>query len=108
MKQQTLKMIKLEAGIKRSSSIWGDTETSDQEFDWDHKGRTEISHIYISHDFCIRFIQFQYVEENGFLSKLSPMPLKNSYGQSFNVVSLSLPTLYILYSDWTLIKVSFF
>ncbi|KAJ6357105.1 hypothetical protein OIU78_005065 [Salix suchowensis] len=84
-------MIKLEAGIKRSPSIWGDTETSDQEFDWDHKGRTEISHIYISHDFCIRNIQFQYVEENGFLSKLSPMPLKNSYGQSFNVVKLAYP-----------------
>ncbi|KAL9389303.1 hypothetical protein Peur_017908 [Populus x canadensis] len=84
-------MIKLEAGTKRLVPLWGHSEISDLEFDWDHKGRTEISHIYISHDNLIRFIQFQYVEENGVLSKLSPMPVKNSYGWRFNVVKLDYP-----------------
>jgi hypothetical protein len=90
-------MIKLEAGTKRLVPIWGHSEISNLEFDWDHNGSTEISHIYISHDNHIRFIQFQYVEENGVLSKLSPMPVKNPYGWRFNVVSLSLLTLYMLY-----------
>lgn len=81
-------MIKLGAGKRGFSQL-----------DWDHEGRTEISHIYISHDNLIRFIQFQYVEENGVLSKLSPMPVRNSFSSRFNAVSLSLLTPYILYLD---------
>ncbi|KAG6759781.1 hypothetical protein POTOM_036270 [Populus tomentosa] len=78
-------MIKLQAGSNLCYS--------DPVFDWDHKGRTEISHIYISHDFrVIRFIEFQYVEESGVLSKLSPTLLeKNSFGSGFIVVKLDYP-----------------
>ena len=86
-------MIKLQAG----SNLRYNSELT-----WDHKGRTEISHIYISHDVdVIRFIQFQYVEEDivVVLSKLSPTPYMNSFASRFNVVSLSLLTLYILYID---------
>ncbi|CAK7326349.1 unnamed protein product [Dovyalis caffra] len=78
-------MIKLQVGTKDLRPYWNQTELSVQEFDWDHKGCTDISHIYISHDNYIRFIQLQYVEENGELSKLSPSPRKNSYGWKFNV-----------------------
>ncbi|KAJ6982423.1 hypothetical protein D5086_020167 [Populus alba] len=80
-------MIKLQAGSYLPSY------SNDKGFDWDHKGRTEISHIYISHDFrVIRFIEFQYVEESGVLSKLSPTLLeKNSFGSGFIVVKLDYP-----------------
>ncbi|XP_061976592.1 inactive protein RESTRICTED TEV MOVEMENT 1-like isoform X2 [Populus nigra] len=96
-------MIKLEAGTKRLVPIWGHSEISALEFDWDHKGSTEISHIYISHDNHIRFIQFQYVEENGVLSKLSPMPVKNPYGWRFNVVKLDYPREFLkgISGDWS-------
>ncbi|KAJ6899587.1 hypothetical protein NC652_025903 [Populus alba x Populus x berolinensis] len=76
-------MIKLQAGSQPRYN---------SDMNWDHKGRTEISHIYISHDFdVIRFIQFQYVEESEVLSKLSPTPYMNSFASRFNVVKLDYP-----------------
>ncbi|KAG6757889.1 hypothetical protein POTOM_038215 [Populus tomentosa] len=76
-------MIKLQAGSQPRYN--SDTK-------WDHKGRTEISHIYISHDnSSIHFIQFQYVEESGVPSKPSPMPFVYSVASRFNVVKLDYP-----------------